>query len=129
MIWVGVWSLGPPPIWKAENGQWDGQVFHSASAAAIFMGWYLPSTTPSSLPMNMLRKTAGASTATEMMAVRRNAVTELSACMCQAEKASMMMAPVTSDARITCGYAHRNTGLVKRAQMSVSWGWCWAFMT
>ena len=79
MIWVGVSSLGPPPIWTAENGQWDGQVFHSASAAAIFMGWYLPSTTPSSLPTNMLRKTAGARTASEMMAVRRKAVTELSA--------------------------------------------------
>ena len=103
MIWVGVSSLGPPPIWKAENGQWDGQVVHSASAAAIFIGWYLPSTTPSSLPMNMLRKTAGARTASEMTAVRRKAVTELRRLMCQAEKASMMIDPVTSEARITCG--------------------------
>ncbi len=103
MIWVGVSSLGPPPIWNAENGQWDGQVVHSASAAAIFIGWYLPSTTPSSLPTNMLTRTAGASTASEMMAVRRKAVTELWRRMCQAENASMMMAPVTSEARITCG--------------------------
>src|SRR5580658_8759711 len=129
MIWVGVSSLGPPPIWKAENAQCDGQVVHNASAAAIFMGWYLPSTTPSSLPMNMLRKMAGARTATEMMAVRRKAVTELWRLMCQAENASMMMAPVTSDARITCGKAHTNTGLVNRAQMSVSWVSCWEFMT
>ena len=122
MIWVGVWSLFPPPICKSENGQWDGQVFHSASAAAIFIGWYLPSTTPSSLPMNMLTKTAGARTANEMMAVRRKAVTELWRRRCQAEKANMMMAPVTSEARITCGYAHKNTGLVNRAQMLVSSG-------
>src|SRR5580700_12124511 len=103
MIWVGVSSLGPPPIWKAENAQCDGQVFHSASAAAIFIGWYLPSTTPSSLPMNMLTKTAGARTATEMMAVRRKAATEFLRLRCQAENASMMMAPVTNDARITWG--------------------------
>ena len=28
-----------PPIWKRENEQWLSQVVHSASAAAIFMGW------------------------------------------------------------------------------------------
>ena len=39
MICVGVWSLVPPPIWKAENEQWLSQVFHCASAAAIFIGW------------------------------------------------------------------------------------------
>ncbi len=38
MICVGVWSLFPPPIWKAENEQ-PVQVFHCASAAAIFIGW------------------------------------------------------------------------------------------
>jgi hypothetical protein len=53
--------------------------------------------------MNMLRKMAGARTATEMMAVRRKAATELLRLRCQAEKASMTMAPVTSEARITCG--------------------------
>ena len=53
MICVGVMSLLPPPIWKAENAQWLWHVFHSASAAAIFIGWYVPSTTPSSLPTNM----------------------------------------------------------------------------
>ncbi len=76
---------------------------HSASAAAIFIGWYLPSTTPSSLPMNMLTNTAGARTASEMMAVRRKASTALLRLRCQAETASMTMAPVTSEARITCG--------------------------
>ena len=49
-IWVGVSSFFPPPIWKSENGQWLAQVVQSASAAAIFIGWYVPSTTPSSLP-------------------------------------------------------------------------------
>ena len=39
MIWVGVWSLLPPPIWTTENEQWLAQVFHRASAAAIFIGW------------------------------------------------------------------------------------------
>ena len=38
MIWVGVWSFFPPPIWKRENEQ-GWQVFHWASAAAIFIGW------------------------------------------------------------------------------------------
>ena len=103
MIWVGVSSLFPPPIWKAENGQCDGQVVHSASAAAIFIGWYLPSTTPSSLPMNMLTKTAGVRTANEMMAVRRKAAVALWRRRCQAEKANMTMAPVTNEAKITCG--------------------------
>ena len=80
-----------------------GQVVQSASAAAIFIGWYLPSTTPSSLPMNMLRKTAGVRTHNEMMAVRRKRATELFRLRCQAEKASMTMAPVTSEAKITWG--------------------------
>ena len=67
----------PPSIWNNENGQCDGQVVHKASAAAIFIGWYLPSTTPSSLPMNMFKNTAGTSTTSEMAAVRRNAATDL----------------------------------------------------
>ena len=49
MIRVGVWSLLPPPIWKSEN-EHGWQVFHCASAAAIFMGWYLASTTPARCP-------------------------------------------------------------------------------
>ena len=38
-ICVGVSSFFPPPIWKSEKEQWLGQVVHSASAAAIFIGW------------------------------------------------------------------------------------------
>ena len=102
-IWVGVSSLLPPSIWNSENGQCDGQVVHSASAAAIFIGWYLPSTTPSSLPMNMFKNTAGARTISEMVAVRRKAGTEFLRRRCQAETASMTMAPVTSEASTTCG--------------------------
>src|SRR5215469_18027943 len=37
-IWVGVWSLFPPPIWNSEN-EHGWQVVHCASAAAIFIGW------------------------------------------------------------------------------------------
>ena len=45
MIFVGVWSLLPPPIWNSEN-EHGWQVFHCASAAAIFIGWYSVSMTP-----------------------------------------------------------------------------------
>ena len=38
MIFVGVGSSFPPPIWNAENEQ-GWQVSHCASAAAIFIGW------------------------------------------------------------------------------------------
>ncbi len=100
---MGVSSFLPPPIWKSEKEQCEGQVVQSASAAAIFIGWYLPSMTPSSLPMNRLSATAGASTASEMIAVRRKASTASLRRRCQAEKASITIAPVTSDARITCG--------------------------
>ncbi len=74
-IWVGVSSFFPPPIWKSENEQWLGQVVHRASAAAIFIGWYLPSTTPSSLPTKRLKATVGNRTTIEMTAVRRKAST------------------------------------------------------
>ena len=39
MICVGVSSLLPPPIWNSEKEQRLSQVFHWASAAAIFIGW------------------------------------------------------------------------------------------
>ena len=37
MIFVGVWSLFPPPIWNTEK-EHGAQVFQLASAAAIFIG-------------------------------------------------------------------------------------------
>ena len=49
MILVGVSSFFPPPIWKAEN-EHGWQVSHCASVAAIFIGWYVVSITPSWLP-------------------------------------------------------------------------------
>ena len=61
MISVGVWSLLPPPIWNSEN-EHGWQVVHCASAAAIFIGWYRPSITPSSSPTSMVNKIAGTST-------------------------------------------------------------------
>ena len=38
MIWVGVSSFLPPPIWNSEN-EHGWQVSHWASAAEIFIGW------------------------------------------------------------------------------------------
>ena len=63
-IWVGVWSLLPPPIWNSEN-EHGWQVDHCASEAAIFIGWYLASITPSSLPTNMSSSSTGTKIASE----------------------------------------------------------------
>ena len=38
MIFLGVGSLLPPPIWNTEN-EHGWQVVHCPSAAAIFIGW------------------------------------------------------------------------------------------
>ncbi len=73
----------------------------SASAAAIFIGWYVPSTTPSSLPTKRLMATAGNRTTSEITAVRRKASTWFFRWRCQADTASITAAPVTSDARTT----------------------------
>jgi len=48
---------------EEEGGAGGGwPVVHCASAAAIFIGWYLPSTTPSSSPISSVNKIAGIST-------------------------------------------------------------------
>ncbi len=99
-IWVGVWSSFPPPIWNSEN-EHGWQVVHCASAAAIFIGWYLASITPSSLPTNMARMTAGTSTASDIRADRANVSGERPCRSCQADTASMISAPVTSEASST----------------------------
>ena len=70
-IWVGVWSWLPPPIWNSENEQ-GWQVLHWASAAAIFIGWYLASITPSSSPTSMVNKMAGTRTMSASRADRVN---------------------------------------------------------
>jgi hypothetical protein len=88
---------------RAEKAQRLGQVFQSASAAAIFIGWYFSSTTPSSLPTNMARMMAGISTASEMAAARRKAGLCCLRCRCQADTASMSNDPVTSEAKSTWG--------------------------
>ena len=72
MIFVGVGSLLPPPIWNAENEQ-GWHVVHWASAAAIFIGWYTVSITPSLLPTIRFMKIAGTSTTSATFAVRWNA--------------------------------------------------------
>ena len=121
MILVGVWSLLPPPIWNSEN-EHGWQVVHCASAAAIFIGWYLASITPSSSPTSMVNKIAGTSTTSASRADRVNTARSPRCRSCQAETASMITAPVISDANRTLAYPHTNTGLVNSAQMSFSCG-------
>ncbi len=91
-IWVGVWSLLPPPIWNSEN-EHGWQVVHCASAAAIFIGWYLASITPSSSPTSIANRIAGTSTTSESRADRPNTVRSPPRRSCQAETASMTAAP------------------------------------
>ena len=100
MIWVGVSSLLPPPIWNSEN-EHGWQVVHCASAAAIFIGWYRPSITPSSSPTSIVNRIAGTRTISASRADRVNTFRFPPCRSCQAETASMMAAPVTSDARMT----------------------------
>ena len=121
MIWVGVWSLLPPPIWNSEN-EHGWQVVHCASAAAIFIGWYLASITPSSSPTSMANRIAGTRTISASRADRVNTSRSPPCRSCHAETASMTTAPVTSDTSRTFAYPHTNTGLVNTAQMSFSCG-------
>ena len=121
MISVGVWSLLPPPIWNSEN-EHGWQVVHCASAAAIFIGWYLPSITPSSSPTSRVNRIAGTRTISASRADRVNTARSPPCLSCHAETASMTMVPVTSDTNSTLEYPHTNTGLVNSAQMSFSWG-------
>jgi hypothetical protein len=121
MISVGVLSLLPPPIWNAEN-EHGLQLVHCASAAAIFIGWYWPSITPSSSPTSKVNSMAGTRTMSASRADRVNTSRSPPCRSCHAETASMMTAPVTSDTKMTFEYPHTNTGLVNTAQMSSSWG-------
>ena len=100
MICVGVWSLLPPPIWNSEN-EHGWQVVHCASAAAIFIGWYLPSITPSSSPTSMVNKIAGTRTTSASRADGVNTSRSPPCRSCHADTASMTTAPVTSDANTT----------------------------
>ena len=121
MIWVGVWSLLPPPIWNSEN-EHGWQVVHCASAAAIFMGWYLASITPSSSPTSMVNRIAGTRITSASRADRVNTSRSPPCRNCHAETASITAAPVTSEASRTLEYPHTNTGLVSSAQTSFSCG-------
>ncbi len=120
-IWVGVWSWLPPPIWNSEN-EHGWQVVHCASAAAIFIGWYLPSITPSSSPTSRVNKMAGSSTISAILAERMNTSRCPPCRSCHAETASMMIAPVVSATNTTLAYPQRNTGLVNTAQRLLSTG-------
>ena len=92
---------------------------HCASVAAIFIGWYLASITPSSSPTSIVNRIAGTRTIRASRADRVNTSRSPPRRSCQAETASMTAAPVTSDASRTLAYPQTNTGLVKTAQMSV----------
>ena len=71
MIFFGVSSYLPPSIWKAENEHGE-HVSHCASAAAIFIGWYVVSMMPSLLPTMRFSRIAGTSTTRAVFAVRKN---------------------------------------------------------
>ena len=93
MICVGVWSLLPPPIWNIEN-EHGWQVSHCASAAAIFIGWYVGlDDAEVAAHAGWTRMLAGTSTMTDILAVRRNASTELLRRRCHADTASMSTRP------------------------------------
>src|SRR4029453_12486564 len=100
MIFVGVWSLLPPPIWKSEK-EHGPQVFQLASAAAIFIGWYFVSTTPRWLPTIRLNSVAGISTISANRADRPKTSGLLRLRRCHADTASMTAHAVTSDASST----------------------------
>src|SRR5688572_19676467 len=100
MTFDGFWSLLPPPIWNNENEQ-GWQVFHCASAAAIFMGWYLASITPSSLPTTSANSVAGTSTISANRAERSNTSGLDRRRTCQAETPSITTDAVTSEASST----------------------------
>src|ERR1019366_7965261 len=95
---------------------------HCASGAAIFIGWYLPSITPSSSPTSMVNRIAGTRTIRASRADLVNTPRSPPCLSCHAETASITAAPVTSDASTTLAYPQTNTGLVSTAQMSFSWG-------
>src|SRR4051812_28642869 len=121
MIFVGFWSLLPPPTWNAEN-EHGWHVSHCASAAEIFIGWYVASMTPRWLPTPSARKIDGRSTAIETLAERVNTSVWWPRRRYQADTASMSTEPVTSEAVSTCAYPQRNTGFVITAPMSDSCG-------
>ena len=111
----------PPPIWNSEN-EHGWQVVHCASAAAIFIGWYRPSITPSSSPTSSVNKIAGTRTMSASRADLVNTGRSPPCRSCHADTASMTEAPVTSDTTRTLEYPQTNTGLVNTAQMSLSTG-------
>src|SRR5262245_49829768 len=100
MIFVGVWSFFPPPTWITEN-EHGWQVFHWASIAATFIGWYVVSMTPRLPPTHSTRIIDGTSTTSDVLADRANGESG-SRRRCHAETPSMIVEPTTSDARITC---------------------------
>ncbi len=95
-----MWSLFPPPIWNSEN-EHGWQVVHCASAAAIFIGWYFASITPSSSPTSMASRIAGTSATRARRADRPKTARSPPRRSCQADTASMTAAPVTSEASKT----------------------------
>ncbi len=119
MIFDGFWSLFPPLIWNSEN-EHGWQVFHCASAAAIFIGWKSVSTIPRWLPTMMASREPGTRSTIASRADRWNTAGLDPLRRCQADTASITTAAVTSEASSTWRNPHTNTVLVRTAQMSVS---------
>ena len=101
MICEGVLSFLPPPIWNAEN-EHGLQVSHCASEAAIFIGWYLVSISPSLLPTNSCSTITGNTTISEILALFEKTSTSRRLRRYHAETASITSDPVTREASITC---------------------------
>jgi hypothetical protein len=76
-------------------------VFQLASAAAIFIGWYVVSTTPRWLPTITANSDAGMSTIRARRAERPKTSGLLRLRRCHADTASMTTHAVTSDASST----------------------------
>ncbi len=77
------------------------QVFHCASIAATFAGWYFVSLTPRRPPKNIASASAGNNTRTASRADLPNTSGLELRRRCQAEIPSMTAAAVTSDAMST----------------------------
>ena len=107
---VGVWSLAvKPPIWKSEN-EAGPAVFHSASPAAIFMGWYVLADDAELAAHQHGMKAAGpARGAPPWSSCERRATSERRS-RCQADTASMSAGAGDERGEQHVGVPQRNTG-------------------
>ena len=93
-----------PPIWKSENAA-GCSVFHSASVAAIFIGWAFVVWIPNALPHQSWTMVSGISSRIVSLAAARKTSTFRPRRRCQAETPRTTKPPVRQPARMTCTYA------------------------